>query len=128
MKCILISLPSRSAIALFESPARILASVSSGVLSHPILTEPPKLNSTCLMKFSRSSSRVVAAIFNAATHSSINFLVFLKLIMFRLSIVPYGCRGWSMVLAEGVCSGTLFGFLPGFSLNLVPTDVGVALV
>ncbi|KAK4380927.1 hypothetical protein Sango_3017900 [Sesamum angolense] len=31
MKCILISLPSRSAIALFESPARILALISSGI-------------------------------------------------------------------------------------------------
>ncbi|KAL0366902.1 UNVERIFIED_CONTAM: hypothetical protein Sradi_3580300 [Sesamum radiatum] len=43
-------------------------------------------------------------------------------------MAPYGCRGWSMVLAHGVCSGTLFGFLPEFSLNLVPSNVGVALV
>ncbi|KAL0433433.1 UNVERIFIED_CONTAM: hypothetical protein Slati_2677600 [Sesamum latifolium] len=74
MKCILISLPSRSAIALLESPAMILTLVSSGVLSHPIFTELSKLNSTSLMKFYRSSSKVVAVIFNAATHSSINFL------------------------------------------------------
>ncbi|KAL0411465.1 UNVERIFIED_CONTAM: hypothetical protein Slati_3736200 [Sesamum latifolium] len=124
MKCILISLPSRSAIALFESPSRILALVSSGVLSHLIFTESSKLNSTSLMKFSQASSRVVVAILNAATHSSINFSVFIKSIMFKLSIVPYGCRGWSMVLAHGECSGTLLGFLPGFSLNLVPTNVG----
>ncbi|KAL0361223.1 UNVERIFIED_CONTAM: hypothetical protein Sradi_3806800 [Sesamum radiatum] len=98
MKCMLMSLPSCSAIALLKSPARILALVSSGVLSYSIFTESSKLNSTSLMKFSWSSSRVVAAMFKAATYSSINFSIFLKSIMSRLSIVSYGCKGWSMVL------------------------------
>ncbi|KAL0379211.1 UNVERIFIED_CONTAM: hypothetical protein Sradi_3226600 [Sesamum radiatum] len=126
MKCILMSLPSLSSIALFESPERILAFVSSEVLSDPIFAEPSKLNSTSLMKFSLSSSKVVAAIFKAATHSFINFSVFLKSIISKLSTVSYGCKGWSMFLAHGVCSDTLFGFLPEFSLNLVPMNVGVA--
>ncbi|KAL0404081.1 UNVERIFIED_CONTAM: hypothetical protein Sradi_2048900 [Sesamum radiatum] len=128
MKCTLINLPCHSPLALLESPARILALVSSGVQSHPIFAKPSKLNSTSLMKFSRLSSRVVAAIFNAATYSSINFSVFLKSIISMLSITPYGCRGWSIVLAHGACSGILFRSLLGFSLNLVPINVGIALV
>ncbi|KAL0301874.1 UNVERIFIED_CONTAM: hypothetical protein Sradi_6464200 [Sesamum radiatum] len=100
MKCILISLSSRSAMALFESPARVLALVSAGVLSHPIFTEPSKLNSTSFMKFSLSSSRVVAVIFMAATHSSISFSIFRKSITSRFSTAHMDARAGALFLPK----------------------------